>query len=146
MMFLWVVTPCRLVGRHQRFEETHCLLLQGWSCCAGKWKVCMGSEEGQAGIWLRDYTASQLRTTTSSSPPWEPQISQTGNLFPCPSIHSIWYSCTGTHSSMKCLTLQYIRLVMAVWHPVASRRRQLHRANHTPNCRKGKLCIEFKCG
>jgi hypothetical protein len=29
MLLLWVVTPCRLVGRCQRFGETYCLHLQG---------------------------------------------------------------------------------------------------------------------
>jgi hypothetical protein len=29
-MTFWVVTPCRLVGRYQRFGETCCLYLQGW--------------------------------------------------------------------------------------------------------------------
>jgi hypothetical protein len=29
MMLFWVLTPCRLVGRYQRFGETHCLHLQG---------------------------------------------------------------------------------------------------------------------
>jgi hypothetical protein len=27
-MLFWVVTPCRLVGRHERFGETYCLHLQ----------------------------------------------------------------------------------------------------------------------
>jgi hypothetical protein len=31
MMFFWVSAPCRFVGRFQRFEETYCLHLQGWS-------------------------------------------------------------------------------------------------------------------
>jgi hypothetical protein len=31
MMFFWVLVPCRLVGRCQRFGETYCLHLQGWS-------------------------------------------------------------------------------------------------------------------
>jgi hypothetical protein len=30
-VFFWAVTPCRLVGRYQRFGETYCLLLQGWN-------------------------------------------------------------------------------------------------------------------
>jgi hypothetical protein len=29
LMFFCIVTPCGLVGRHQRFEETYCLHLQG---------------------------------------------------------------------------------------------------------------------
>jgi hypothetical protein len=29
MLVFWVVTPCGLVGRYQRFGETYCLLLQG---------------------------------------------------------------------------------------------------------------------
>jgi hypothetical protein len=33
MLLLWVVTPCELVGRYQRFGETYCLHLQG-----RKWK------------------------------------------------------------------------------------------------------------
>jgi hypothetical protein len=30
MMIFWVLTPCRLVARCQRFGETYCLHLQGW--------------------------------------------------------------------------------------------------------------------
>jgi hypothetical protein len=30
MMFFWVLTPYRLVGRCQSFGETYCLHLQGW--------------------------------------------------------------------------------------------------------------------
>jgi hypothetical protein len=30
-MFFWVLAPCRLVGRWQRFEETYCLHLQTWT-------------------------------------------------------------------------------------------------------------------
>jgi hypothetical protein len=29
-LVFWVVTPCRLVGRYQRFGGTYCLHLQGW--------------------------------------------------------------------------------------------------------------------
>jgi hypothetical protein len=29
MMMFWVLAPCRLVGRCQRFGETYCLHLQG---------------------------------------------------------------------------------------------------------------------
>jgi hypothetical protein len=29
VLFFWVVTPCRLIGRYQRFGETYCLHLQG---------------------------------------------------------------------------------------------------------------------
>jgi hypothetical protein len=42
-VFFWVLAPCRLTSRCQRFGETYCLHLQDW--------------------------------TTSSSPPWNPQIS-----------------------------------------------------------------------
>jgi hypothetical protein len=38
MLFFWVVTPCRLVDRYQRFGETYCLHLQGGSGDAGKWE------------------------------------------------------------------------------------------------------------
>jgi hypothetical protein len=31
MIVFWVWEPCRLVGRCQRFGETYCLHLQGWS-------------------------------------------------------------------------------------------------------------------
>jgi hypothetical protein len=31
MFFFWVLAPCRLVGRCQRFGETYCLHLQGLS-------------------------------------------------------------------------------------------------------------------
>jgi hypothetical protein len=30
MLVFWVVTPCGLVGRYQRFRGTYCLLLQGF--------------------------------------------------------------------------------------------------------------------
>jgi hypothetical protein len=31
-MLFWILTPCKLVGRCQRFEKkTYCLHLQGWS-------------------------------------------------------------------------------------------------------------------
>jgi hypothetical protein len=53
-LFFCVVTPCRLVGRCQRFGEIYCLHLQAY---------------------LRDYKASQSRRImSSSSPTWEPQI------------------------------------------------------------------------
>jgi hypothetical protein len=29
MFFIWVLTPCRLVGRYQHFGGTYCLHLQG---------------------------------------------------------------------------------------------------------------------
>jgi hypothetical protein len=35
-MVFWVLAPCRLVGRYQRFEQTYYLHLQGWSGDAGK--------------------------------------------------------------------------------------------------------------
>jgi hypothetical protein len=44
----WVVTPCRLVGRHQRFGEKYCLHLQGWNGGAGKWRAYIWLEGGQA--------------------------------------------------------------------------------------------------
>jgi hypothetical protein len=31
MLICWVVTPCDLVGRHQRFGGTCCLHIQGWN-------------------------------------------------------------------------------------------------------------------
>jgi hypothetical protein len=37
-MFFWILAPCILVGRCQRFGETYCLHLQGWNGNAGKWK------------------------------------------------------------------------------------------------------------
>jgi hypothetical protein len=30
MMLFWVLAPCRLVGRCQRFGETYCFHLQSW--------------------------------------------------------------------------------------------------------------------
>jgi hypothetical protein len=48
MMMFWVLAPCRLVGRYQRFGETHCPHLQAW-------------------VWLSEmlvHTASQSRTST----------------------------------------------------------------------------------
>jgi hypothetical protein len=36
LLFFWVLAPYRLVGRCQRFGETYCLHLHGWSGDAGK--------------------------------------------------------------------------------------------------------------
>jgi hypothetical protein len=52
ILLFWVVTPCGLTGSYQRFGETYYLHLQG----------CVG-------IRLKVHTASQPRTTSTSSPP-----------------------------------------------------------------------------
>jgi hypothetical protein len=36
-MFLWVLAPCRLIGRGQRFGEKHCLHFQNRSSDTGMW-------------------------------------------------------------------------------------------------------------
>jgi hypothetical protein len=46
MLVFWVVTPCELLGRYQRFGGTYCLHHQGWSEVAGKWIVHFGKGEG----------------------------------------------------------------------------------------------------
>jgi hypothetical protein len=48
LMTFWVLTPCGLACMYQSFGETYCLYLQG---------------------------SKPRRTSSSSSPPWEPQIS-----------------------------------------------------------------------
>jgi hypothetical protein len=50
MRFFQVVTPCRQVGRYHHLGETYCFHIQGSS----------------HGLYLRVYTASQPRTTSSS--------------------------------------------------------------------------------
>jgi hypothetical protein len=78
-MVFWVVTPCGLVGRYQRFGDTYCLHLQGWS---DRLYIVLSSQRGtiflrNVGIYLKVNTALQPRRPTPiSSPPWEPQISQ----------------------------------------------------------------------
>jgi hypothetical protein len=39
ILFFWVVTQCRLIGGYQRFGETYCHHLQGWSGGAGNLRV-----------------------------------------------------------------------------------------------------------
>jgi hypothetical protein len=106
MLLYWFVTPCGIVGRHQRFGETYCLHRQGDSMflqnfgiylrvhtasqprrttltSSPPWKA--HSPEDRGSIFLRNvlmyvrvHTASQPKRTTSTSPPqWQPQISQT---------------------------------------------------------------------
>jgi hypothetical protein len=67
MSFSWVLTPCRLVGRYQRFGETYCLHIKAEVAMLENGGICIGSEEGNAGIYLRVYTASKPRKTTSSN-------------------------------------------------------------------------------
>jgi hypothetical protein len=63
----WVVTPCGLVCRYQRFGATYCLHLQGWSHFS-----VFSPEDGDSmllrnvGIYIRVRTASQPRRTTST--------------------------------------------------------------------------------
>jgi hypothetical protein len=46
MLIFWVVMPCGLTGRYQRFEGTYCLHLLGLNEVVGKWVVYIGSERG----------------------------------------------------------------------------------------------------
>jgi hypothetical protein len=73
VMFFWVLAPCKLVSRCQRFGETYCLHLQDGSLEYGD---CLKSEDfspedGDSiflrnfGIYLQIYTLQKLRTTTS---------------------------------------------------------------------------------
>jgi hypothetical protein len=39
MLFFWVLSPCRIVGRCQRFEETYRLHLQGLSVSQKRWHL-----------------------------------------------------------------------------------------------------------
>jgi hypothetical protein len=48
----WVMTPCNLVGRHQRFRETYSLYAQGKS--EPTWGEEMGHREQQWPIRIRD--------------------------------------------------------------------------------------------
>jgi hypothetical protein len=90
LLFVWkcsLVTPCGLVGRYQLFGQTYCLYLRN------------------VGIYLRVWTASRpRRTTSSSSPPWEPQISLTvfPTEFSCTSVilHKVLSS---DHLSTVCI-------------------------------------------
>jgi hypothetical protein len=56
MMFFWVLVPCRLVGTCQRFGETYCLHLQGWSGDGGNWRDLyrFGGWEGWGSGPIRD--------------------------------------------------------------------------------------------
>jgi hypothetical protein len=64
MLVFWVVTPCGLQGRYQRFEGTYCLHHQSWSQSS----ILLPN----VGIYLEVRTALQPRRPTStSSPPWE---------------------------------------------------------------------------
>jgi hypothetical protein len=71
-MLFWVVMPCRLVDRYQRFGETYCLHLQGRN----------------VRIYLRVHTASQPRKTTSAT-----SMKANFFLFVCclHSFFSIWW-------------------------------------------------------
>jgi hypothetical protein len=65
MLLFWVVTPCGIVGRYQRFGWTCCLHLQPSS-------VIFRTEDGDSvflrnfGIYLRVHTASQPKSKTST--------------------------------------------------------------------------------
>jgi hypothetical protein len=64
MLVSWVLAPCGFVDRCQRFGETCCLHLQGWSNKAIKWRAYIGLEERRPreranqreGIWERIHT------------------------------------------------------------------------------------------
>jgi hypothetical protein len=63
LLLFWVVMPCGLVARYKCFGETYCLHHQGW------W------DGHSIGIYPQFHTASQPRTTSTSSPYWGPEIS-----------------------------------------------------------------------
>jgi hypothetical protein len=63
-MLFWIVTSCRLVVRYHRFGETYCLHPRN----------------------LRVHPTSQFRTTSTSSPPKELQISDV-KFFVCDKIN-----------------------------------------------------------
>jgi hypothetical protein len=62
-LFFWMVTPCKRVGRYQRFRET--------TVCIFRVSI-VSPEDGDSmflrnvGIYLRVYTAPQPTVTTSS--------------------------------------------------------------------------------
>jgi hypothetical protein len=67
---LWVVTPCRLVGKYQRFGGIYRLHLQGrqrrWHAPPKRWQHFYPEDGGDSfirsvGNHLQDYTASQPR-------------------------------------------------------------------------------------
>jgi hypothetical protein len=47
LVLSWVLAPCIFLLRFQRFGETCCLHLQGWSDKDENWRVCVGFEEGR---------------------------------------------------------------------------------------------------
>jgi hypothetical protein len=59
MLFFLVLASCRLVGRCQRFGDTYCLHIQGWSGDAGKWWDVIGLEEGKASFPTRRQNPEQ---------------------------------------------------------------------------------------
>jgi hypothetical protein len=75
MIFFWDLVLCRLIGRCQRFGETYCLHLQGWSVNAGKsrdlYRVRPPSQHEQGGRLLPDYV-------TEASHSW-PEKMETGS-------------------------------------------------------------------
>jgi hypothetical protein len=48
MLSFWVLTPCRLVGRCQRFGDKHCLHLQAEVAMLESGGIYVGLEEGKA--------------------------------------------------------------------------------------------------
>jgi hypothetical protein len=57
MLVFWVVTPCGLVGRYQRFGGTYCLYLQDWSEDGGRTFL------RNVGIYPQTHMTSQPRRT-----------------------------------------------------------------------------------
>jgi hypothetical protein len=47
LLLFWVLVMRNFEGRCQRFGETYCLHLQGWSDKAEKWRAYIGLEEGK---------------------------------------------------------------------------------------------------
>jgi len=51
LVLFWVLTVCSLVGQCERFKQTYCLHLQGWSVKAGKWTayIWVGGRKADGG-------------------------------------------------------------------------------------------------
>jgi hypothetical protein len=62
ILVFWVVKPCGLVGRYQRFRGTYCLHLKGWNLKDGGNMFFRNFA-----IYLQVHTALQLRKPTSIS-------------------------------------------------------------------------------
>jgi hypothetical protein len=54
LMVFWALAPFGFVDRCQRFGETYCLLLQGWSDKAGRWLIKSYSKDGLRSMPIRN--------------------------------------------------------------------------------------------